>query len=597
MRAFMQRSGGGVERGAWRGAEPWRPERGEAKPSHRAGRNGEHRANAARNAEHQYTMDVYPPSQTGYFGQNSQHNGALPLGRPVQGTRIQPGVIDATASRSDTYGDMPLEMLTAKFEETPGADTEYAYNDYARGLMIDRRPDDVAFEWERPRSGTNAVSAMIQFRQTGHRGEAEYGHPEMFLDFTEGDERGTTTDPDMNKFRDQSLNRGRLQRFDPDDSQNITGGGQNEAQIMEAKVRGYTDLRGRLKVFSRTLDGRTPTSMPTFEHHSARSAVEGEDPGDDRMIGTQFGQTRSPAVLIGKMIRDTAEYRTTTLDSDLKIAKYGQICKSARPTPRNPRTPMGTAAVGGESDVNQTRKVKTVLLSQMLMARANAVGDQNMEAVLRAEVQARAHAVLSADAALALAATRTEGDFAHSDQTVLMKAGAAPANTFRGINQVANHVRPSHVALEEIMQYKTLREGDHNNRREAQIDLRTDAGSSVIFSKNKDAAKTQPWLSVGDYYTTYVSRDVPKYKTVVRAAKNDGATAPIITDYLARDGRKSAIYTQGGARAGAGITGKERFDQDPWDSVYMDRSGAAPNSTGIRRDTETYVPSGPLNAI
>lgn len=529
--------------------------------------------------------DKYPPSQTGYFGQNSQHNGGLPLGRAENDyVFVQPGAIDATTSRSDTYGDMPYEMLMAKFEETAGEDYEQSYNNYARGTLVDRRPDAPAFEWERPRGGVNASSGMIQLRQTGHRGDSEYGHPEMFLGFTEGDQRGTTTDPDLNKFRDQNEARSRLQRFDPDDTASITGGGWNEGQVQEAKVRAYTDLRGRLKVFSRTIDGRTPTLAPTFGDTSTVECVEKEEAGDDRM-GTQFGQARSPAVLVGKMIRDTHEYRTTTLDSDLQIAKYGRICKSGQQSRRNTRTDMATAEIHGDGDISSTRKTNSVLLTQMLMARQNAVGDQNMESVLRSEAQAKKTAIISADVAKALASTRTEGDFSASDHAMIIKSAPPAPNTYRGINQVANHIRPSHEALKEVLQYKSLKQGEGNITREALVELRTDAGNAAVRHANTAAPSANPWLGVGDYYTQYIARDTPSYKQVSRVAKSSGSAAPIITDYLGGPSRIIPTYKGVSRSINAGTTRNPRYDQDPWDSVYMDRSGRAPSGAGVSRDS------------
>jgi hypothetical protein len=447
---------------------------------------------------------------------------------------VRPGISYASTSRSDTYGDMPLEMLTAKFDETAGGYDEYAYDTYARGTLIDRRPDAPAFEWEYPRSGVNQSYGMLQLRSNGHRGDSEIGHPEMFDGFLDADPRGVATSPDMKRVVEQSGQRGRLQFFNNDATATITGGGRNEGQVQEAKVRGYTDLRGRLKVFSRTMDGRQPATQTTHEHRSMVERASLDQSYGDKITADAIAPIKSPRWLLGKMIRNTNEYRVSTLDSDLAIAKYGRICKSGQNIPSSERPNQLSQVKLGDSDRGQARRQRVQLLSELLIHKRDLLNaPQDISFALEREGARRKTAVITGEVLRLQRAVQHQTDFAQSDQTMILQTPSQPGIVARGLDQVADHQASSHQALAAVLNYRAVREG-RKPRLPTHVDVRTaptaDAAGAVRHAVNTSDNQA-PWLGVSDYYTVYSDRRVaPHYKAAQRRTAPMHKTAEFAND-------------------------------------------------------------------
>lgn len=231
----------------------------------------------------------------------------------------------ARKDRTTHNNGLPSALFQSKFEQTNMSDDAMGdYDDYARGLLVDRTADKIAFEHEMPRGGVNARSGRLQLQYYGHRGTADYEKPEMFLDFggaDEADPRGIRTDPDTNKMRWQEAARMRFINPTPDMDYHITGGGRNQAQVMRDRVKADKMVKDRLNVFSRQLDGRVEGKsapkhdMPSAVNQTRHTVHIGENMESD------INLVRKGTIIAADMI-SRAEYINSAADGHLGTHQY-----------------------------------------------------------------------------------------------------------------------------------------------------------------------------------------------------------------------------------------------------------------------------------
>lgn len=139
-----------------------------------------------------------------------QYNASIPP------TGIFENYIDTQQAQGHTSegGPLPAFLLTQQFEETPGTFDEYAYHDFARMTLADRRPDLPSFESDQPRDTSAWSRERVNLRITGSRsGSDPAAHPEIFLGFMDEDTRAPGDDHfPMFKLAQQMATRARYLR-------------------------------------------------------------------------------------------------------------------------------------------------------------------------------------------------------------------------------------------------------------------------------------------------------------------------------------------------------------------------------------------------
>lgn len=273
------------------------------------------------------------------------------------------------------YGDMPYSALTSKFEETllpegsgPPAESGSQYTDYARGLMMDRRPDENLFEHERSRGATNRSTGRIQLQYYGHRGNAsDPAHPELFLGFAgpeNRDPRGINVDPNMGKFRAQEEARGRYFRFSKDHADFTTSGRRSETREIADMQALNKAVKSRLKVFSSQLDGRREGLRRMYTHKSAAGSTQKVASYGELIADDALTPTKRAFVVSGKLLRDTHAYRNGCRDTDFHAHWYGATRGGARPLPAGARA--GHTATDGDWDKARAGKLYKSALSVLM---------------------------------------------------------------------------------------------------------------------------------------------------------------------------------------------------------------------------------------
>lgn len=397
----------------------------------------------------------------------------------------RPGRVEFDLDQAMPYGDMPMSMLAAKFEETDLGPDEDVYDFFARGVLTDRRPDtNNQMEHERPRGGVNASSGRLQLQYYGHRGNADDpAHPEVFLGFAGEDEvdpRGTADGPDIKKLREQEQARMRFQRFTPDGGEQVTGGGRSESQTMADQQKLFKWTKDRLKVFSRQLDGRREGMRRPFTPHSSagKNQVVVQSYGD-KIASDALTPQRQHVALGTKLIRDLAWFRADNTDSDFAVAKYTQLGRKRQTKNSQDRLRVIASDTDySESDMTKCYRAVALMMADLSRAKRNREAVQDTDYGKSDNTQARKTAEMSRDLGLILRAMVEQHEWGTSQNTVSGKTATPKRNAHLANVISLNHLIPAHHLLNAEIIYQTAkRKGD---LRKLHTNIITDASVPTI---------------------------------------------------------------------------------------------------------------------
>lgn len=192
---------------------------------------------------------------------------------------------DENTKEYGAIGEMPDDPFLSKFETTNMGedDDEQLLTEYQRQAVAKGHgPDKPLFEHEETRRDPEASVGRLRMQYGGHRGDADDpAHPEAMLDFYgEVDPRGINVDPNMGLVRKQSEARGRFVNWSRDTGvDSTTGGSAGEFKIMQDKRKAWAQSGARLRIFSRTIDGRQNGMRGTWKHVNPQKLGT---PGDEQ---------------------------------------------------------------------------------------------------------------------------------------------------------------------------------------------------------------------------------------------------------------------------------------------------------------------------
>lgn len=377
--------------------------------------------------------------------------------------KITPSRIEYNLDRAMPYGDMPSTMLTSKFEETDMGPDEDLYENYARGLCVDNRPDAPAFEHERSRGGVNQSAGKLQILHHGHRGDADVGMPELFLGFggdADRDPRGINVDPDMKKLTEQERSRMRFQRFSSDMCDQVTGGGRSEFQLMADQQKLQRITRDRLKVFNRQIDGRREGLRRIYKHKSDVAKQVLVQSYGDYVRDYALNPQRRANIICHALLVDTKEYRNETADQDFEVAKYTQICRS-RVKKIGKRAETAQDSDMKDGDNTKTFKAVGVLMANIVRCKKQAIetqkGDMDFSDVKQFGM--RKSQPIVRDLALILRSLAKDQDMQDGDMTMTVKTAHRATLEHQARLITMNHLRPAHHALNAEILYKSVKPG------------------------------------------------------------------------------------------------------------------------------------------
>lgn len=366
-----------------------------------------------------------------------------------------------------TSSSMPFGMFMSKFEETD-VPSEGVYDDYARNLLTDHTSDTNLFAHEEPWKSVNMNSGILNLHHNGHRGTVYSPYrPEHFDGFggpEDIDPRGINVDPDMRRYVEQSQSRGRFQNFTSDASDQVTGGGVSQAQIMAQKQKVFKGTKGRLKIFDRQLDGRRNGLRKVYGYKSEFSKQQGEVVGYGDVITDYALVPQNRANFIcAKVLRDTKEYRSDTADGDFTDHSLYQSGRRAQTntTYNNVADAFGGMEANmGKSDATQCYKSVGILMSNIVRGKKQSMssGDIDMETARSTMIAKTAPMVR--DISIITQSIAQDSDFHTSDQGITSKTPMPQQREHMArVAEYDQHSTPSHHYLNAEIIFKSVKQG------------------------------------------------------------------------------------------------------------------------------------------
>jgi len=124
--------------------------------------------------------------------------------------------------------------------------------------------------------------------------------------------------------------RDRFTRFDKDSSEHVTSGARSETQVIKDIRKGNEWAKRRLKIFDRSIDGRTPVSYRVFKH---KSAAENAINTRSRSLADETANFQKRASHADFDTWRSVGYLNETCQNDFAVAKYSDCRKSmGKPT-------------------------------------------------------------------------------------------------------------------------------------------------------------------------------------------------------------------------------------------------------------------------
>lgn len=410
-------------------------------------------------------------------------------------------IVDGTAGdmynhEAMKYGSMPYGMFEAKYETTTAIPANGVYNDYARNLLTDQRPDTNLLTYEEPRGAVNRSAGYLQLRYNGHRGDAYSPYrPEYFDQFMgseDRDPRGINTDPDFKELSKQEQSRMRFVRFSADGCDQVTGGGISQAQAIENQQKVFRMVRGRLKIFDRQLDGRREGLRRTYQHVSEYSRVSDKVQSYGDVITDQALNVQRTANMICKQVlRDSPAWRAETAEDNFSINQYGQSRRAKKCVTNNTVLDAMNSAEADFTDADATRCYKTagILMGNLLRVKKQAVDASKLDIDMGSarEAMSKKTAPMVRDIAIVTKSAQLDANLGTSDQTQSRKNATPQLMEHLARTTATDGSLPAHHYLNAEIMYKAVKPGA--DTRKASDQIITDQNDPTLINMSPQAKR------------------------------------------------------------------------------------------------------------
>lgn len=221
---------------------------------------------------------------------------------------------------SGQYGTMPYSDLRQKYEITDMYESPLATRDYMRDTLKDLSCDATFFESDHKRED-NHSEEFLSLRYSGHRSGEKPDAPDLFLELTDRDPRGTALDPDMRHVVNQSWERAGTYKFYNDADYSVTEREKRPQQLIQQIRDQFENIKAHLKIFSTSKD-----SFAAAGNYQQSVSSRADDVDKQTGIAERDEIYAAPkGNFTTSMSNNLPLGWEQTGDHEFKIASYGQI--------------------------------------------------------------------------------------------------------------------------------------------------------------------------------------------------------------------------------------------------------------------------------
>ncbi len=238
---------------------------------------------------------------------------------------------------SGQYGLIPNNIFKSKYEVTNISENPEQTDDYRRRILRDTAPDATFYESDHQRED-NHSGEFLSMRYSGHRTDERPDAPDLFLELTDRDPRGTSTLPPVRQMAEQSWERRDHYRFQDDGDNTVAEREKRPQTLISQRIGMFDAIKDRLKIFSTSRDSGGSSSRQYAEGVDSRVQADTDESSitsrGEHIVDNGYTTWLSNTTRLGW---------NQTGDHEFQVAQYG-------PSNRNSGAPGDTTRVrsGGQ---------------------------------------------------------------------------------------------------------------------------------------------------------------------------------------------------------------------------------------------------------
>lgn len=238
-------------------------------------------------------------------------------------------------AKNESYGEMPMDYLYNKMEQTDMTDDDGCYEDedeiidyYSRSILKDRTCEAPSLESDMPRRNGTAATFCLNTRYNGSRGELnDPMHPELNLnDMTPDNIMAGTSGPDYRKMREFGDARVRFKTFGKNDDHGIAEGEVQGHTVYQRYQKVNEKFKQNFKNYATSKD-YMPRSMPVNSqgNDSAVNKSDVEYAYGEFVTDLALIPHKNTITLSNDNRQNLGMYNLSTTDHEFNVGGYNDV--------------------------------------------------------------------------------------------------------------------------------------------------------------------------------------------------------------------------------------------------------------------------------
>lgn len=220
-----------------------------------------------------------------------------------------------------------MGVFAEKYEATNIIEDPYAVDQYMRDTLKNVKPDAPIWASDQPRDNTSYSNYRLDMQYEG--GKPDPYMPDLFLELTERDPRGTALEPNFRRVIEHAYERAQDLNLYPEAPENVPETEKTQEQLQVQKDAVFYEVKDRLKWFATSKDNmQSGKNFRGAADTALKEIVEGDATLSALMTDEANPNLQNPWVTNLSNTMPMGWQRTT--DHEFNVASYGHI-RSQKP--------------------------------------------------------------------------------------------------------------------------------------------------------------------------------------------------------------------------------------------------------------------------
>lgn len=222
---------------------------------------------------------------------------------------------------SDQYGAIPYGAFKEKYEVTNLTEDPMQVEDYMRAALKDVKPDAPIWASDQPLDTEPISNYQLEMR---YEGKPDPWAPDLFLELTERDPRGTALEPNFRRVIEHAYERAQDLNLYPEAPENVPETIKTQEQLQVQKDAVFNEVKGRMRWFTTSKDNMMSGRNFRMAEDTALRDVTDKD-ATMAAIMTDEANPNLQNPWVTNLSNATPIGWERTTDHEFKVAQYGHV--------------------------------------------------------------------------------------------------------------------------------------------------------------------------------------------------------------------------------------------------------------------------------